>query len=473
MATAGEVNFGGNINQGEAQIFQERLHPMLAFGAQNDYRKQRNEIDAAKAQQAAQQKRNAEVQKIIDEKFGTPGWFQQEASVDELNKARSATQKYAMENPSADVNSVASQFRNEKDAALRRIGKRNEIQKEIEMLRSDNNPKSTFDNQWLATQGNKVYDRDVDTINRGEVVGLRNHPRAYDADKGIIKAVDDIKSQYNNTVTNEPIDIGFGMRIDGFSKKVRFNTDANGRITDQTVDFVLDSDPAVSQRIRWDIARKNAGVADDTFASPEEMAKIDREYQKVKFSDDPMVVGQVRGKVRQALGQLQQTQFIDRTKIQNYPSSEGTRVKPEDVSNRMVKISAVKNALKEYGPGAQVGTKAQNYLAELKGVAKLNGMPVTNIELVPGSFKKNGEPDKEPQLKITMKSGVESGDVLEHTEYIGVSEPRFEEVMNNLWNSTSATTKEKKITGNALRGEDEVLDADESYDDDGGFLDED
>lgn len=475
-ATAGEVNYGGNINQGEAQVFQERLHPMLQFGAQNDYRKQRAQADEAKAAQLAQQKRNGEVQKYIDEKIGTPGWFQQEASVNEMNQARAKAIDFALNNPNADVNQVAAQTREEKDNTLRRIARRNEIQKEIEQLRADNNPKSLLDNQWVNIQANKAYDADIDKINRGEVVGLKNHPRAYDADKGIINAVEQIKNQHQYTGTGEPQDIGFGMRIDGWTKKVRFDTDAKGRITDQTVDFVLDSDPAISQRARWDIARKNAGVADDNYATPEEMKRIATEYEKIKFSDDPLIVGQVRGKVRNTLNQLQQYQYVDRTKIQNYPSSKGNEVTPEDINNRMVKISAIKNLLSKLGSGESTrhASKVDNYLGELKGVAKLDGMPVTNIELVPGTFKANGEPDQEPRLKITAKSGVESGDVLPHEQYIGVSDPRFEEILNNLWNSTHSTTKEKRITGNQLRGDGDFLDEDEDYseDDDGGFLDE-
>lgn len=475
MATAGEVAYGGNIGSGEAQVFQERLNPMLVFGAQQDARRAQQEANKARLQQQAQQKRNADVQKLIDEKIGTPGWFQQENSVNEMNSVSSKAQDFALRNPNADVSIVSAITKEDKSNALRRIAKRNEIQKEIEQVQMEiRNPKTPLDSQWISTQTNKAYDTDVDQLDRGTVIGLKNHPRAYDSEKGIIKSVDDIKNQVNYTGTGEPQDIGFGMQIDGWTKKLRFKTDPNGQIANETVDFVLDSDPSISQRVRWDIARKQAGVEDDSYATPEEMAKIDRAYQAIKFSNDPAIVSQVRGKVRSVLGQLQQSQYIDRMKIQNKPASAANQVTPEDVNARMIKINAVKNGLKELGPGAKPSTKAMNYLAELKGVAKLNGMPVTNIELIPGNVPTNSNPVATPaKLRITMKSGVESGDVLEHVEEVGVNDPRFEEVMNNLWNSTAPVTKEKKITGNSLRGEEMFLDEiNDTKSEDEGFLDE-
>lgn len=478
MASAGEVAYDGRIGSGEAQIFNERIHPLLLFDAQQEARKNRNDLDQAKLQQQQQQKRNTEVQKYIDDNVGTPGWFQQEKSVSELNDVKSRSQKYAFDNPNIDVNGLASQFGEEKGNAQRRIAKRNEIQKEIEQIRQDNNPKSTLDNNWVNIQTAKVYDRDIDEINRGEVVGIKNHPRAYDADKGIISAVDNLKNQYNYTGTGEPQDIGFGMVIDGFSKKVRFKTDAKGNITDETVDFVLDNDPAVSQRIRWDMARKRAGVEDDAYATPEEMNRINQEYNKIKFSDDPVVVANVRGNVRKTLNQLQQVQYIDRKKIQNYPASKGNEVTSEDRNNRMIKINAIKNAFGPNGDRDTPNPKALNYLGELKGIAKYQGMPVTDIKVVPGELRKSGTGGrfvKEPQLLLTVKSGVESGDVLEQQlPPISLTSAKdLEEILNNLWNSTAPTTKEKKITGNALRGENDYLDEviDEN-DDDEGFLDE-
>lgn len=470
MATAGEVNYGGNIGQGEAQVFQERLHPLLQFAAQNEARKARTEADQEKLRQQQQQKRNADIQKYIDDNMGTPGWFQQENTVNELNNVRSGAQKFAMENPHADVNMVAAQFGEEKRDALRRLAKRNEVQKEIEQIRQDNNPKSTLDNNWVNVQANKVYDRDIDEVNRGEVVGLKNHPRAYDADKGIIKSVEDLKNQYNYTGVGEPQDIGFGMMIDGWSKKVRFKTDAKGRIVDETVDFVLDNNPEISQRIRWDVARKRARVQDDNYASPDEMAKITNEYNKIKFSDDPLVVAQVRGQVRNTLNQLQQVQYIDRKKIQNKPGAAG-QVTQDDINDRLAKIETVTGA---FGPdnSRQVpSTAAKTYLSELQGVGRFNGLPLTKIELKEAPIRTGGVGGAiagPPKLIIYVKTGVNEDLFNSTVDEFGVKKigndrievdlnsPEAKRVLNNIWNSTNPTTKEKEIPASNLFGKAKV-----------------
>lgn len=466
------------MGSGEAQVFQERLHPMLVFGAQQDARRAQQDANQQKAQQQQQQKRNADVQKLVDENIGTPGWFQQEQSVKEMSDVRRKTDDFAFQNPMADIRTVASATREEKAATQRRMAKRNEIQKEIEQLRMDNNsPRSTMDQQWINVQSNKVYDMDIDDIGRGQVIGIKNHPRAYDADRGVIKSVDDIKNQYDYTGTGQPQDIGYGIQIQGNTKKLRFKTDPNGQIANETVDFVLDSDPAISQRIRWDVAREMAGVKDDSYASPEEMQKIDQVYKKIQFSDDPSVVSQVRGRVRKTLNALQQTQNIDRIKVQNKPASAGNQVTPEDVSNRMVKINKIRYAFGNDQKGDTPSADAINYLAELKGVAKYQGLPVENLELIPAKVRKSGtgpaftDPAK---LKIHVKTGVIDGEVQKEGIYeIPVNSAEFEEVLNNLWNSTSSTTKEKKITGDLLRGKTPYLDDDgEALDDDSGFLDE-
>lgn len=477
MAEAGESVYQGREGTGEAQIFRPFVDPYGAFVAGQEQRRAGNAIQQEKFALQNQQKRNADLDKYINANIGkNPGWFQQENSVDELNKVRSTMEQAAFDNPGIDARSLSVMYGNDRNEVLRRIGKRTEIQKEIEQIRTGaNSPNSLLDTNWITTQANRAYDSDIDKIDSGSIVGLQNHPRAFDAEKSIVNSVKSIASQSSYTGSGEPQDIGFGIQIDGYTKKVRFKTDDKGRVADETVDFVLDANPNISQRLRWDYARQMAGVGDDTFATPEQMKKIQENFNQVRFSDSPEVVRHVRNKIRQSLEQLQKYEYVDRIKIQNKPKASGDAT-TEDVNNRMIKILAVKNALKDEWGESHVHSKdqqtklqrANDYIAELKGIAKHNGMPVTDIQFVSGEKdSKTGTISSVPRLKIMMKSGVEGGDVLEHTEYISVDDPGFEEIMNNLWNSTSSTTKEKKITGNSLRGDSEYL-----YDDDDGFLDE-
>lgn len=474
MATASESVYQGREGSGEAQIYRPFVDPYGAFVAGQEQRDANRALQQEKLALQQQQKRNADIEKYINTNIkSNPGWFQQEDSVAELNDVRSKMEKSAFEDQGIDAQSLAVKFGDDRSNVLRRIGKRKEIQKEIEQIRTGmTSPNSMLDNNWVTTQANKVYDQDVDQVDPGTVVGLQNHPRAFDAEKSIVNSVKGIANQSSYTGAGEPQDIGWGIQINGHSKKVRFKTDAKGRIGDETVDFVLDTDPKISQRLRWDYARQMAGVSDDTFASPEQMKKVQDNFQRIQFSDSPEIVGYVRGKVRQGLNQLQRFEYVDRVKVQNKPKAGSGDPTQDDVNNRLIKINAIKNALTEHGSGAQIPTKVQNYIAELSGVAKYNGMPVTKIELIPGEIRKDGRGDdftSDAKLRLTLKSGTEGGDILESEPIeVSVKDPRFEEIVNNLYNSTYNLTKEKKITGDLLRGENQFLDED---DEEGGFLD--
>jgi hypothetical protein len=508
MASAGETVYDGRIGTGAAQIIRKEMSPFLAASMAQDNARANREIQQQKADQTALKDRNAQVEKYVNENIGKPGWFQQEKSVNEYNAWRGMTKDYSYKNPHLDYNTVANDTEMARGIVSGRIAKRNEAQEETETLRAMvNKPTSKYDSDWANAQANSYYDKDIDHVQRGEIINIANHPRAYDAQKGIISSVKDVTNQYQSSTTGQPTETAFGIQIEGVNKKVRFKTDAKGNIANETVDYVLDSDPGIDQRIRWDIARDMAGVSDDTHATPAQMQKIQGVYDKIKNSDDDSIVSQVRGKVRDTLSILQRVENKNTRKIQK-SSAGSSKVTPVDLDDRKQTINNISNPFDGEG---KITPQAQESLNRLKTGKTLGGRPILSVEVQQGTGDKvpltseqmadmqnaifNGKGkewmSKHKNAKFPTNPGATSNNaiilnikvgtdpdsfsgkdkLLSEPISINLSDPASRPLINAIFNTSPA---EKKIMYQDIKDNNstQFLDTEEESSDDGGYLDE-
>lgn len=398
-SNASESVFHGRAGTGEAQILGGAVNPIHVFQRQ----KQQELLDGARRRQLAFQQRK-ERDKRIDElrkyKFDKP-WDLYQDSIkgnviqyqQEMNEALSQDRI----NPNTAFDSpYFSQLRNKisQDTAKSKTAEATH-KMQIEAIEGNKD----WDQEWAKSRLNDYLVKDtVDDIEMDSAQNLGAHPRIVDTRKSIENIVASIKDQVQGSSFGEIQESGLGKFMVVSDNKARFGFyDEAGNpvvgVTEDLIDHVLDSNPRISDRIRWDIAERMATDKEDE----DEVMQV---YDSIK--DSPRYAEEVRNKVRSNLEKLQRVDSRDRIqRLGNYPSKSGSR------SFRDFEVvESTAESLKDYN---EIG---KDDLVGVQGIAMETPNLARSIEFQPNKLSTVqgfvvGE-DGSPVIKITTK---ETGDV--------------------------------------------------------------
>lgn len=403
-SNASESVFHGRVGTGEAQILGGAVNPIHVFQRQ----KQQELLDNARRRQLAFQRRK-ERDKRIDElrkyKFDKPWDLYQDSIKEnviqyrqEMNEALSqdrVSPNLAFDSP------YFSQLRNKiiQDTAKSKTAEATH-KMQIEAIEGNKD----WDHEWGKSRLNDYLVGDtVDDIDLDSAQNLGAHPRIVDTRKSIENVVEGIKDQVKGSTIGEIQESGLGKYMVVSDNKARFGFyDEDGNpvigVTEDLIDHVLDSNPRISDRIRWDIAENSvANMSEGDISDEDEVFRV---YESLK--DSPVYAEEVREKVRRILEKLQRVDSRDRIqRLGNYPSRSGSR------SFRDFEVvESTAESLKDYN---EIG---KDDLVGVQGIAMETPNLARSIEFQPNKLSTVqgfvvGE-DGSPVIKITTK---ETGDV--------------------------------------------------------------
>lgn len=479
MPDPGSLVYQGREGTGAATIYNPDRNVARIVAQQNANRK--NAIAQQKNDLAAQDRRQKQLNEMIESNYGKPGWFQQEDSVNEIEGIKKNSIEHSYQNPQSSISELAYKFSNDKAETNRRIAKRNELQKTIELNNAAIKEDELLDGDWVSAYQTKLIsekkddgtygNRNVDQIDKGRLQTATSHPRAYNYAKGVTDVVSDVKNQMIQS-SDGPVTPGkYGFEYDDVQKKYRFKVDSKGQISDDLVKYVLESNDRVGDRIRWDIAKEEiVGSKNEKYLTPEEIDAIDKKYEDIQFKNDPSIVLKERAKVRESLNQLQQTESRHDLSFTKYSEGDGYgENNPVDV--RLERINNIRNVFNDGITPNKTGVDAIAGLAGGKfgTYSIMSAEPVlynesNKKEINPTQYKKDVDrifkdnialrdavaasaPDNfdkvgsKKTLKLQVRTATTEGTPTTETLYIDLSKPESVELINSIYESIPGNEK--------------------------------
>lgn len=480
MPDPGSLVYQGREGTGAATIYNPQRNVAMIVAQQNAQRK--NAIAQQKNELAAQDRRQKQVNEMIESNYGKPGWFQQEDSVSEIEGIKKNSIEHSYQNPQSSIGELAYKFANDKAETNRKIAKRNEFQKTIELNNAAIKENDLLDGDWVSSYQTKLIsekkddgtygNRNIDQINKDRLQNATSHPASFNYSKGITDVVSDIKSQMVSSKDGEVNPGQYGFEYDQNQKKYRFKLDPNGKISDDLVKYTLEQNEGIGDGIRWDIAKEELGLGDKSkkYLTLDEIDAIDKKFEEIQYKNDPSIVLKERAKVREALNQLQQTESRHDLSFTKYSEGDGYgENNPADV--RLERINNVRNVFNEGINPTKAGTDAiaglaggkfgtysimsaepvlynkdnsaeitpAQYKADIDRIFKDNvGLRDAVAKSAPDSFGKVGS---KPTLKMNVRTTTTEGQPVTETLYIDLSKPESVELINSIYESIPGNEK--------------------------------
>lgn len=413
---ASESVYRGREGSGEAQIFQGNAG--LAQLLRNQQYRQQQAMYQQRLGYQMQQQRNQRDKTLLSTDFGekNPGAFQREQTVKEANAVRNKYIKTYNSNPYTSGTEIESHIENSGGEGSKaysnvRKAKRAEVQKSLDTYQKTiTKDPDRYDQQALSLIHDKLFsnidqstgqvsDKDIDEIDPNTVGNAAYHPSATNAHVAIVDAISPIKKQAQFSKPGEVINTGLGlMKIDEQGDARFIKEDGTPGVSGQTVQGVLDRDPAIENKFFWEIAQDNVHAAG---GNANNLDSVEEVYKKIRHTDDPSILRQVFEKTKKDIEQFQQTSSS--TKYTNFGKfSETQKAAPTEDDYKITRdqVNSVTNAF-DKGDVTNVRDLLRNM-----GGKKWNGMYIMDAE--PAIETDSKGPDKR-KIKLTLKVGTAGG----------------------------------------------------------------
>lgn len=332
MATANDLVFGGSEGSGLAQVFGQAPNPVENFLRARSA-VQGMQIRDRQQKMAEREALNKRIDQLYNYKPDEHWDIHAEPIYNKLQQRSTLVRNLQERGMDPDAIRSLPEVQNlEQDIEI--TAARSRALKEAHKSTIDTIKQSDLvDKRWLQTMTNDYFvnaslDESLD-LETG--VNIVNSPRAYDKNAIIEQSIKDIKDTFSKEDWGNIQNTGLGQIVRMEGTKARFVLpDGTPGISDELIDHVLDSHNGVSERIRYDIARKlfeeRTGTEADDYDDYGEILRI---YQD-EVKDSPEYAEDVRNEVRRVLERHQQVEFKDQVKnVYKTPASMLTGAGPD------------------------------------------------------------------------------------------------------------------------------------------------
>jgi hypothetical protein len=459
----------GREGTGAAGVFQSPIN-VVGTLVQERRAKKKAENDAAVLAQKQDAKDRTDLDKFYAN-IDKPGIFQREMAIMERDKIKQKGDQLFMD-PSMTIQKGRSTLFNDISEYNRRNARRSEIENAMKhnfALSKDEG--SNIDTKFVEAIQKSYMNRDVDDMSAEDVAGITNHPRAYNAPLAITDIANDVKNQFLSQTDGDVRAGDFGLEWDQRTKKTRFLTYPSGpragQIQDNVVKNVLEQDPNISRRLRWDIAAEQVLGQKDVDIdklSPEQINAVNERYDQIEFSNDPSVVLPIYDKVRKSLERLQQTETKDDLNFRGYSSAAATKKKNIPLRRTVIEeITSIfdsgrpseegLNAMQNLVGGKLAGYNVQDVEALLKGAKdeeygteylKRYDKDIREkfpAEIAETIIKYSPRAKGKKTLRLRLRTGTEYGTPLEFPIDLDLTKPGVNRALNTILNTVPGAPK--------------------------------
>lgn len=260
-----------STSTGDATIIQG--NKPLEFWQRNQAVQGNNAFRQMQYDRQMEQMRNQNFQNLMKTDLGTPGNFQREQSVNEVNSVRDYTRKLALNNPNASMTELENNVGPKQDEARRRLAKRNELSETFKSYQDQvkaHPERYNLDSKsgLPAVLQSELYDengkdRNVDDLEHQTFHDAFNHGAVVNPYVRTADVVEKTKSKFSNLELGPEQASALGFFREGAMNKARFmKPDGKGGMTpgvsDELVDYTLHSDPTIGEGFRWKLAQRQA-----------------------------------------------------------------------------------------------------------------------------------------------------------------------------------------------------------------------